>query len=246
MPILPDVFLTAEWRYLALLNYRVSPELIAQYVPAGTEVDEWHGGAYISLVGFHFLNTRIFRIPVPLHQAFEEVNLRVYVRRRVGAESRRGVRFIKEMVPVPAVTTTARLTFNEPYETRPMRHRIEAPHGSAALMAEYSWQQKQGWGRMMVTGTGEPEYASPDSEEEFFTDRPWGYGRHADGSTIEYKVEHPRWRVWQAESHLLESDAVELYGPAHGEILKKPTASAFLADGSAVNVHLPMRLTRAK
>lgn len=64
----------------------------------------------MSLVGFHFLNTRIFRIPGPLHQAFEEVNPRVYLRRKVGDESRRGVRFIKEMVPAPAVTTAARLT----------------------------------------------------------------------------------------------------------------------------------------
>jgi uncharacterized protein YqjF (DUF2071 family) len=244
MPILPDVFLTAEWRYLALLNYRVSPELLAQYVPAGTELDEWRGAAYMSLVGFHFLNTRIFRIPVPLHQAFEEVNLRVYLRRRVDDELRRGVRFIKEMVPAPAVTTAARLTFNEPYETRRMRHRIEAPHGSASLMAEYSWLQKAGWGKLMVTGTGEPEYPSPDSAEEFFTERPWGYGRQSDGSTIEYKVEHPRWRVWQSESHLLESEPGEIYGSALGEILKRPPESAFLADGSAVKVHLPMRIAR--
>lgn len=242
MSILPEVFLTAEWCYLALLNYRVNPELLAEHVPAGTELDEWRGGAYMSLVGFHFRNTRIFGIPIPLHQAFEEVNLRVYVRRRVGAEVRRGVRFIKEMVPVPAVTAAARLSYNEPYETRAMRHRIEAPHGSAPLMAEYSWEQKHGWSRLMVTGTGDAEYASANSEEEFFTDRPWGYGTLRDGTTIEYRVEHPRWRVWQAESHLLESEPAELFGTALGEILERPPASAFLADGSSVNVHLPARL----
>ena len=55
-------------------------------------------------------------------------------------------------------------------------------------------------------------------------------------------MEHPRWRVWQAESHLLESDPSELHGPALGKVLERPPASAFLADGSAVKVHLPARL----
>ena len=94
----------------------------------------------------------------------------------------------------------------------------------------------------MVIGRGEAEHAAPGSEEEFFTDRPWGYGRHRDGGTIEYRVEHPRWRVWQAESHLLEGQPAELFGPALGEILERPPASAFLADGSSVNVYLPARL----
>jgi uncharacterized protein YqjF (DUF2071 family) len=242
MAMLPDVFLTAEWRYLALLNYRVDPKLLAEYVPVGTELDDRQGHTYISLVGFHFLNTRIFGIPVPLHQAFEEVNLRVYVRRRAGAELRRGVRFIKEIVPVRAVSTIARLTYNEPYETREMRHRIESPHGSSAIMAEYSWRQKRAWSRLMVTGAGAAEYPSPGSEEEFITNRPWGYGAQRNRSTIEYRVEHTRWRVWQAESHLLESDPTELYGPALGKVLERPPTSAFLADGSPVKVHLPARL----
>jgi uncharacterized protein YqjF (DUF2071 family) len=240
--MLPDVFLTAEWRYLALLNYRVDSKLLEEYLPAGTELDDWQGHSYVSLVGFHFRNTRIFGIPLPLYQGFEEVNLRLYVRRRVGAELRRGVRFIKEIVPARAVTAIARLTYNEPYETRAMHHRIESPHGSAPIMAEYSWQQKRGWTRLMVTGTGAAEYPLPDSEEEYLTDRPWGYGTQRDGRTTEYYVEHPRWRVWQAESHLLEGDASEMFGPALGKILERPPASAFLSDGSPVKVHLPTRL----
>ena len=55
-------------------------------------------------------------------------------------------------------------------------------------------------------------------------------------------VEHPRWRVRQAESHLLESDPTELYGAVLGKVLDRPPVSAFIADGSAVKVHLPTRL----
>ena len=32
-------FLTAEWRYVAMLNYEVDPSLITRFVPAGTELD---------------------------------------------------------------------------------------------------------------------------------------------------------------------------------------------------------------
>ena len=71
----PPVFLTAEWRYLAMLNYVVNPKVLAPFVPAGTELDSWAGKNFVSVVGFRFLNTRVLRIPLPFHRHFEEVNL---------------------------------------------------------------------------------------------------------------------------------------------------------------------------
>ena len=37
------VFLTAEWRHLALLNYEVDQGLLLKFVPRGTELDCWNG-----------------------------------------------------------------------------------------------------------------------------------------------------------------------------------------------------------
>ena len=54
-------FLTAEWRHLAMLNYLVDPALLQPLVPAGTELDDWHGKTYASLVGFLFLQTFVVR-----------------------------------------------------------------------------------------------------------------------------------------------------------------------------------------
>ena len=76
-------FLRAEWRHLALLNYAVDPSLLRPLVPPGTELDLRGGTAYVSLVGFLFLESRILGVPIPFHGAFEEVNLRFYVRREV-------------------------------------------------------------------------------------------------------------------------------------------------------------------
>ena len=111
----PRVFLTGEWRYLAMLNYRVDPALLEPFVPRGTTLDRWQGAAYVSLVGFLFRDTRVLGVPIPLHRDFEEVNLRIYVRREVGGELRRGVTFIREIVPRRAIASVARIAYNEPY-----------------------------------------------------------------------------------------------------------------------------------
>ena len=89
-----------------MLNYEVEPSLLNRYVPAGTTLDSFEGRAYLSLVGFQFCRTKLFGcLSVPLHVNFDEVNLRFYVRRREGAEDKRGVVFIAEVVPRRAIAT---------------------------------------------------------------------------------------------------------------------------------------------
>src|SRR5262245_54368008 len=128
MPIEPSEsrsFLTAEWRHLLMLNYAVEQDVLQPFVPPGTVLDTYKGVAYVSLVGFLFLKTKVLGMAVPLHQDFEELNLRFYVRRFAGDDWRRGVVFIKEIVPRPAIAMVARLAYNENYIALPMRHRLE-------------------------------------------------------------------------------------------------------------------------
>ena len=92
-------FLKAEWRKLAIANYEVDKSILEGYVPAGTEIDLWEGKCFVSLVGFMFLNTKLLGVRVPFHINFEEVNLRFYVKRQENGIWKRGVVFIKEIVP---------------------------------------------------------------------------------------------------------------------------------------------------
>src|SRR5258706_9709950 len=46
------IFLTAEWRNLAMLNYEVDAGLLLPFVPAGTELDRWNGKVFVSLLDF--------------------------------------------------------------------------------------------------------------------------------------------------------------------------------------------------
>ena len=100
-------FLTAEWRKLAIINYEVNPEILEKYLPNGVELDFWDGKCLISVVGFMFLNTQLLGISVPFHRNFEEVNLRFYVKKWENQQWKRGVVFIKEIVPKKALSIIA-------------------------------------------------------------------------------------------------------------------------------------------
>jgi uncharacterized protein YqjF (DUF2071 family) len=240
---LTRVFLSAEWRYLAMLNYRVPPELLAAYVPAGTELDYWHGAAYISVVGFLFSDTRLLGVPVPFHRTFEEVNLRIYVRRVVAGEVRRAVTFLRELVPKRAIAVVARISYNEPYRSLPMRHTIDVAGAvESPKLVEYAWRASSAWTRLSVELTGSAAPLRTGSEEEFISQHYWGYTRQRDGSTIEYEVRHPAWRVWQLRRATLDGDVSSVFGERFANILTGQPHSAFLADGSAVTVHAPTRL----
>src|SRR5215510_8478342 len=125
MPRATTRFLTAEWRHLVMLNFEIDPAIIKPFVPAGTELDDHHGKNFVSLVAFLFLDTRVLGIPIPFHRNFEEVNLRLYVRRETKAGWRRGVVFIKELVPRRAIAWTARTLYGENYVAVPMGHRVD-------------------------------------------------------------------------------------------------------------------------
>src|SRR5262245_39598094 len=115
-------FLTAHWCDLAMLNYEVSPAVLSDLIPAGTELDSWGGHTFVSMVGFRFLRTRVLGLAVPGHSNFDEVNLRFYVRRNAHDGWRRGVVFVKEIVPHRAIAWLARALYNENYVALPMRH----------------------------------------------------------------------------------------------------------------------------
>jgi uncharacterized protein YqjF (DUF2071 family) len=236
-------FLTAEWRHLAMLNYEIDPAYLLSFVPGGTELDTWNDKTFISVVGFLFINTKIRGVAIPFHTDFEEVNLRFYVRRQGDEGWRRGVVFIKEIVPKPAIAAVARLVYNENYVALPMRHEITAASFSPpSLGAEYSWRFKNRWNSLQVKTRGSLQPIVPGSEEEFITEHYWGYAAQKDGGCVEYQVEHPPWRVWQVSECILDCDVAGLYGEMFAESLGVPPSSAFLAEGSPVVVRQGVRL----
>lgn len=236
----PPIFLTADWRRLAMLNYEIDPAALEPHTPAGVALDTWNGKHYISVVGLMFLNTRLYGVPVPFHRDFAEVNLRFYVRRRIGDETRRGVAFIKEIVPKHAIALVARAVYNENYAAMPMSHSV-AREG-AAYTVGYRWGKPPEDSGIQVSVVGEPALLRDNTEEEFIAEHYWGYAAQRDGGTLEYEVEHPRWRIWRAENAALRCDVERLYGGEFASAISGPPASAFLAEGSPVIVRRGVRI----
>lgn len=233
-------FLNAEWRDLAMLNYEVDPSLLREFVPYGTEIDSWNGKIFASLVGFRFLNTRVSGISLPFHRNFDEVNLRFYVRRAEGGQVKRGVVFIREIVPRRLIASIARIFYNERYIALPMSHEIRDDGACRAI--QYCWRTNNSQNAIRVRTVGAPVLPDANSQEQFITEHYWGYAAQRDGGCIEYEVEHPPWKVWNAVEASFEGDMEQWYGKELNDLLAKPPVSAFVAEGSPVVVYRGRRL----
>ena len=233
-------FLRAEWRKLAIANYVVDRSLLEKYVPFGTELDLWQGKCYVSLVGFMFVNTKLMGIKVPFHINFEEVNLRFYVKRLENDEWRRGVVFIKEIVPRSALTFVANTVYNENYETMEMSHSWEMTFIDRTVA--YSWQKNGEWNTFRVLASLEAQEIKPESETEFITEHYWGYAKVNERITNEYEVTHPKWESYEIIDHEIKVDFGGVYGADFEILTGREPDSVMLAEGSEITVENKRKL----
>lgn len=231
-------FLTAAWRNLLMVNFAVPPALLRRLVPAGTELDSHDGTTFVSLVAFQFVDTLVRGVRIPFHHSFEELNLRFYVRRMVDGEIRRAVVFVREVVPRWAIAALARLVYNEPYLALPMRHSVTGD----PPRVQYQWRHRGSWLSVGATARGDLTVPSQEDHRAFITEHYWGYTRQRDGSTLEYRVTHPRWGVWAAELNELP-DLGRFYGDEWAGLTQP--VSVLIADGSEVAVYPGARLPAA-
>lgn len=227
-------FLTAEWRKLLIINYSVDPAILTPYLPYRTELDFYKDKCYVSLVGFRFLKTRLKGIAIPFHTDFEEINLRFYVRHNDGGIWKRGVTFIKEIVPRKALTIVANSIYNEKYITLPTRHRWTQNVDS--IEVSYEWKYMNDWDSVTVKAASVPVLILPGTEEEFITEHYWGYTQVGDRMTSEYQVEHPRWQTYQVLHHTISVRFGSLYGAEFGDLKDAIPDSVMLAEGSQIAV----------
>lgn len=233
-------FLKAEWRKLAIINYEINPAVLLPYLPAGTELDDYQGKYYVSLVGFMFVNTKLLGFPIPFHRSFEEVNLRFYVKKKEGDRWKRGVVFIKEIVPKPALSLVANSVYKEHYRTMPMKNRIH--HKENELLIRYSWKDKA-WHSITVTAENTPLPMKPDTEFEFITEHYFGFTKRKD-KTSEYEVCHPKWEYYEVKSHDLKVDFKTLYGKDFECLNHRQPVSVMLAEGSEIQVKMKKYLQK--
>jgi uncharacterized protein YqjF (DUF2071 family) len=229
-------FLTARWSSLAIVTWEVPPALLEPHLPAGLELDRRGGATLASLVAFDFHDTRVLGVPWPGFRNFPEINLRFYVRRG----ERRGVVFIREFVPRPLVSWLARAIYNEPYLVAPIESAVSREAAAFVTARRLHWHGRTH--TIEVTGSKPAFRPAEDSEEHFFKEHQWGFGRDRRGRTHVYEVRHPVWDVYPVRSWSLDVDWAQVYGPAWDVLSSEKPISVVLAAGSPVSVYPRGRL----
>lgn len=222
-------FLTATWHDLLLVSYAVPDDLLKPYLAQGVEIHRWDGQAVVSLVAFDFGNTRLKGFRVPFHQRFPEVNLRYYARR----DNHTGVGFIRELVPKPAISVVANLTYNEHYRMSPIRFVTQTEANQRLL----SWQVRRAGRRHRIAARVENTPTWPqETLTDWLKERNWGFGKRRNGQAIQYNVQHPRWKIYPLRSYTLDLDYSKMFGPPWAILNAQKPISAFVAVGSEVVV----------
>ncbi|MEO7523936.1 MAG: DUF2071 domain-containing protein [Ferruginibacter sp.] len=227
-------FLKAEWKNLIMANYVIDPGMLKKYLPYKTEIDTYDGNVFVSLVGFLFSETSMLGLRIPFHINFEEVNLRFYVRYNHDGNWKRGVVFIKEIVPKPAITFVANTLYREQYCTMPMKHfTIETED---VFKIKYQWKYKSRWNSLEAVTEKLAVPIPENSEAHFITEHYWGYSKYSDKKTFEYEVRHDPWNVYPIKEYSVDCDFASLYGDQFSLLTGSVPNSIFVAQGSEVAI----------
>ena len=230
-------FLTAKWTNLIVITYAVSDATLAPYLPPHLELDRWEGRAFASIVAFDFSDTRIRgrSVPnLPNLRDFPELNLRFYVRQG----DRRGVVFVREIVPNLLVAGLARAWYNEPYVAAKLTRTI-TPDGAGGrlLRHELVWQGDTQHVAVTVPG-GEPQTPAEGEFSPWITEQPWGFGLTRGRKPTRFRVAHPVWRTSPVTACEVTLNFPALYGERWNFLRDRAPDSVIFAEGSSVTVYI--------
>jgi uncharacterized protein YqjF (DUF2071 family) len=229
-------FLTAEWANLIIANFPAPEALLAPWLPDGLELDRLDGRAWVSLVAFNFLKTRVLGVPWPGYRNFPEINLRFYVRH--GSE--RGVVFIREFVPKRLVAGAARMLYREPYAFARMS--CTTCETSDEITIEHKLTVSGTTHTIRATGARPAEPPALEGRAHFFKEHQWGYGRSRRGHTLRFRVRHPLWGIYPIRSSAIEVEWGQLFGAEWSKYSGAEPESALIAVGSPVEVYPRCRI----
>lgn len=223
--------MTTEWRWLLGVTFASDAALLEPHLPPGCEIDTLEGSPRVSLVAFGFHDTRVGRLRVPGHVRFPEINLRFYIR----LDGERGVCFIRELVPRPAIAWVARGLYNEPYASVPMAEEV-------AIGEDVVVSHRFGDGqRLKARASAHGIEPATDSAAFWLTHHHLGVGRSHRGRLLRYHVAHELWPLHEVTQLQVEVDFGAVYGPQWAWLGEAQPSHVTLAAGSRVAVFFPQR-----
>lgn len=230
-----STFLTAVWRNLINITYKADENVLKPYLPEGLELDTIDNSAFVSLVAFQFLETKIKGIRIPFHANFPEINLRFYVKNK----NSRGVVFIREFVPKFMVSFIANKIYNEPYSTADIESKI---NNGNTISAEYKLKLNNSEYFIRVNAEDIKYKPEESSSEHFFKEHSYGFGTDHSGDTLVYEVEHPIWNIYPVTDYEHNFDFGKIYGKSFSFLNEEKPYNVLFAEGSKVKVFAAEKL----
>lgn len=227
-------FLRAKWEEIVMINYEIDPKILKPYLPFGLELDMHESKCFVSLVGFKFVKSKIFGVPIPFYGSFDEVNLRFYVKRIDRKELKRGVVFISEIVPYKIVSFLANLLYKEHYSVAEMSSSILVENDIKNI--NYYWKATSEQQNIFASFHKELKIIEPNSLEEFIYEHYFGFTKVSETKTWEYKVNHPRWLTNEVIAYKIECDFEKMYGSDFAFLNHQKPYSVYNAQGSEVSI----------
>ena len=123
---------------------------------------------------------------------------------------KRGVVFVKELVPKWALSFVANTFYKEHYQTVPMRHNWNKIENKISV--KYEWKNGDNWQQIEVNASMDKTEINEGSEEEFITEHYWGYAKVSNRQTNEYQVTHPKWKQHKVLDYKMNVDFKKVYG----------------------------------
>lgn len=199
-----------RWDELAYFHWPYEPDDVQRLLPDGLTVDTFDGLAWVGLIPFEMRNVQLGPTPaVPYLGTFIEINVRTYVRDRIG---RRAVWFFSLDVPRSAIVGVARTVFSLPYCWATAGHTVDGDH--------HRYRMHRRWPR----GDG----ARPSADISFTVGSPLGDDDVTDldhflsarwalvttrRATLRYgRVHHERWPLHDVTNVRIDQDVIEAAG----------------------------------
>lgn len=221
-------FLTCNWQNLVYINFKVDPKIIVPFLPADVEPVLIGEKTIVSIVCFQFSKAKFFEIPIPFHQFFPEINIRVYVQRKNNPDLN-GVYFISEMTPKLMTVFVAKYIFGEPFSFK----NIITHKTQTQLQYQAENRDVQIDVNCNLMDSSDRKY---NQEEEFVINREFAFCGKAGKKSEIFRIQHRRWNVIELRDFKFSIERFLHIPKTLQNIFQTPLSSVFVTDGSEVRV----------
>ncbi|MEZ4804270.1 MAG: DUF2071 domain-containing protein [Bacteroidia bacterium] len=215
---------------IAVIAYRVEPELLYPFLPENTELHYWNNNCLLCLQGYILSDIEIQGYQLPYHKSLQVMNLHFYVKHQNGEDCEYGIVYIKNFLSKSLFKILSNHLYNSNSITKITAcvEQIE----DELISASYSWAYRLKNFSFHVMGNEIPVPYRPDSFEEFISTHQWIFAKTINNKTLQYKMAHSKWQFHQTINVRVKLDFGTEFGEEFYYLNEENPIAVALAEGS--------------